>query len=63
MAKPVVFPCPTCNRKGLIRNMANLGRFEDCPNCVKQGFCPKCGEETMTNKVLERCPKCGSVGV
>lgn len=46
--------CKECHGRGGWSN--SEGQFGDC-ECLKQGLCPQCGEQTLSE--MEECSKCG----
>jgi hypothetical protein len=46
--------CKECNGRGRWTNAE--GQVGDCDECLKQGLCPQCGEQALSE--MEECTKC-----
>lgn len=57
--------CPSCDGEGGTLESTPLGSlvFWECPDCVLEGICPRCGANTFDNYTLvethAQCSSCG----
>lgn len=48
--------CKECNGKGGFISFSPDVHFWECNKCIKQGLCPRCGEQALND--IQKCSSC-----